>query len=333
MKKDFTLRALQAIQTLSRPHGATIEELRARLEYTSSKSIYNIIEKLRELGYKVESRPDPDGPTSQKKWYIKNAEPKWFQKEMYGLTGTERLLISLSLQHLKLFRNSDLAEDIEKLRLKLRGWAADSREDDKHDVYVLLKQKKSLQHLRNHIPFLLSAIRDRKVCTVAYAEHEMEDLRTFDIHPLTLTEYDNDLYLTAAIPETNREIRVLDLDRIVSLQESNGFFRIPAGYNPRRHFASSFGIGTGELAEYKILFKKSAAPQVRNRNWGKDQSIEDREDGSIRLCFYASGRQEIKRWILGFGPDAIVMKPEDLRREIEEDLRKTLETYDSAGSV
>jgi predicted DNA-binding transcriptional regulator YafY len=38
------------------------------------------------------------------------------------------------------------------------------------------------------------------------------------------------------------------------------------------------------------------------------------------LCSKASGKEEIKAWILGFGPKARVIAPKALRNEIEADL-------------
>jgi predicted DNA-binding transcriptional regulator YafY len=41
----------------------------------------------------------------------------------------------------------------------------------------------------------------------------------------------------------------------------------------------------------------------------------------------ASGKEEIKAWILGFGPKVKVISPKTLRNEIEADFSKALAQY------
>ena len=52
-------------------------------------------------------------------------------------------------------------------------------------------------------------------------------------------------------------------------------------------------------------------------------------DGSLIAEFRLSCTQEIKSWVLGFGARAVVLEPENLRREITEELRATLAAYET----
>jgi predicted DNA-binding transcriptional regulator YafY len=51
------------------------------------------------------------------------------------------------------------------------------------------------------------------------------------------------------------------------------------------------------------------------------------KDGKILLSMMASGKEEIKAWILSFGSKAKVLSPILLREEIKADLSKTLAHY------
>jgi predicted DNA-binding transcriptional regulator YafY len=56
--------------------------------------------------------------------------------------------------------------------------------------------------------------------------------------------------------------------------------------------------------------------------------IQKRFDGSIEINFKVAGLDEIKQWVLGLGPEAVVMAPEELREMIQADLRKSLYQYE-----
>ena len=64
----------------------------------------------------------------------------------------------------------------------------------------------------------------------------------------------------------------------------------------------------------------------KEKAWPDSVSIE--QDGesflfTVRTC----GRYWLKRWVLSLGPDAEVLEPESLRKEIAEDIRKMLVLY------
>ncbi len=55
-------------------------------------------------------------------------------------------------------------------------------------------------------------------------------------------------------------------------------------------------------------------------------------DGSLELTFRVAGLDEIKRWILSFGPEAVVLEPKKLKELVREDLSSNMAQY-SKGPV
>ncbi len=82
-----------------------------------------------------------------------------------------------------------------------------------------------------------------------------------------------------------------------------------------------------EPIELKVLFSPEVARYIKERVWAKGQKISDREDGSVMLELTTSGWIDIKRWVMSFGADAVVVEPEELRKEIREELGKALRRY------
>ena len=106
-------------------------------------------------------------------------------------------------------------------------------------------------------------------------------------------------------------------------------FSIPEGFDISKEVDLSFGIwhNTGAPEEYELLFDSSLANYILEREWHKDQQMEQREDGSVYLKFASNQKKQILSWVLGFGPAVKVLAPESLRDEIRANAEKILEKY------
>lgn len=63
------------------------------------------------------------------------------------------------------------------------------------------------------------------------------------------------------------------------------------------------------------------------RTYFQDQQVQYQEDGSIIITMQTSGWDDVKRWVLGFGPTAVVLEPQELREDICRDLSSCLSLY------
>ena len=105
------------------------------------------------------------------------------------------------------------------------------------------------------------------------------------------------------------------VERINSVSLTNRRFD-PSGFDFEKFAQSAFVMIGGEAQEVEIKFSKEQAPYVSERTWHPSQSIVDGRNGGIVLRLKVADLGEIKRWLIGFGADALVMKPPGLRREI-----------------
>ena len=124
--------------------------------------------------------------------------------------------------------------------------------------------------------------------------------------------------------------RIYALSRIKNIKITKEQFTIPEGFDISKEVDLSFGIwhNTGNPEEYELLFDSSLANYILEREWHKDQQIEQREDGSVYLKFASNQKKQILSWVLGFGPAVKVLAPESLKTEVIESAKRVIGRYD-----
>ena len=69
------------------------------------------------------------------------------------------------------------------------------------------------------------------------------------------------------------------------------------------------------------------AQNVAEVSWHKTQKLAFNEDGTLDFTVSVSGLGEISWWILGYGDQAEVLEPEELRETIAQRARRMVERY------
>ena len=89
--------------------------------------------------------------------------------------------------------------------------------------------------------------------------------------------------------------------------------------DPEKFFKSSFGIFTGGVVHtIKIEFSPKIAPYVKERGWHSTQRVVNKSDGSILFSMEVGMSPEVVQWVLGFGHDATILEPQELRERVVE---------------
>ena len=77
----------------------------------------------------------------------------------------------------------------------------------------------------------------------------------------------------------------------------------------------------------ELLVDKEIGTYALNRIWHSEQTVEERDDGSIYVNFQTTQKREIVRWVLGQGHTVKVLGPQKLVEEIRAELKSSLEKY------
>lgn len=175
---------------------------------------------------------------------------------------------------------------------------------------------------------IFKAIRSRIVISFEYkgSESKIYKPRIFDSYRVLCQK--GNWYVIGFDHET-KNFRIYSLARMKNAVLSKERFSIPENFNIENHIDLEFGIwnNPGKVEEYEILFAKETSRYVLEREWHKDQIIEQNEDGTVLLKFKSNQSQMIYTWLLSFGNNATVIKPQELREKIRVECEKVAEKY------
>lgn len=127
----------------------------------------------------------------------------------------------------------------------------------------------------------------------------------------------------------HRQIRTFNLSRIRSIETLEDKFSIPRGFSIERYLRNAWHmIAAGRDRKVVVRFSKMVAQNVAEVTWHKTQETTSNEDGTLDFTVTVSGLGEISWWILGYGDQAEVLEPAELRKTVAERARKMVELYD-----
>jgi predicted DNA-binding transcriptional regulator YafY len=185
------------------------------------------------------------------------------------------------------------------------------------------------KHLEEHkqtVRTLMDAIGEECRIRMDYFSVHSQKRKTYTVHPYRLMYFRGGLYLFGYVEEYD-QIRTFAVERIEELEKLGDTFEKPSDFSVETYLESSFGLVKEEPFDIEVLFKPDVASYVRSRLWHPSQEVREVGGGEIVMHLHVGGEFELGAWILSFGPSAIVLSPEKLRRRVESDLARTLENY------
>jgi len=182
---------------------------------------------------------------------------------------------------------------------------------------------------REHYEACLHALRDRKQLSVRYSSLREMSERDFVISPYRLVFLRRSWYVIAR-SSVHQEIRTFKVSRILNSELLDQTYQIPRNFNLSRYFGNAWHLirdRDGKSWKVKIHFHQEVAHNVAEVNWHKTQKIRHRKDGALVFEATVDSLKEIVWWVLGYGAQAEVLEPRELRDEIVAHAREMLSLY------
>jgi len=227
-------------------------------------------------------------------------------------------------------RNPHAAAALRKLGLALEKLAP--RIAEHLCVSAEVMEDQAQRHDPVYLDVLETLTRAWSDARVARVWHRMTDGRVFDYEfaPYFIEPY--------AVGQTTHVIgwreppgamRTFKLERIQRIELTERKYSIPADFEPRELLADAWGIWytEAEPVEVALKFHPRVAGRVRETRWHRSESVEEQADGSIVWRAKVAEPQEMLPWIRGWGADAEVLAPLELRERMMGEARRLARVY------
>lgn len=195
-------------------------------------------------------------------------------------------------------------------------------------VDVRLSRHNPLSDAKPYHEQLMKAITDRRSVRIEYNSlFEQKELRTL-FSPYRLFFARRSWYVIGR-SSVHRAVRTFHLGRILSVETTEDTFEIPPRFSLARYLGNAWHMirERGKRTDVTIRFQPRVATNVAEVTWHKTQQTTWNDDGTLDFCVTVDGLNEISWWVLGYGEQAEVLEPQELRDMIVAHAQGMLNRY------
>jgi predicted DNA-binding transcriptional regulator YafY len=310
----------------------------------SERTIQRDFELLEELGFPVDFNEDDYG---KRFWRL---PPDYLRTGSLVLSLTEAVSLHLAEGLFAPLSGTHFADGLESALAKIRALVPARALDYFSGLGDILQVRPfaatDYSALKDFIRAFDQGAQECRSVEVEYRSLWRDATYTTLYDPYGLVLHLDDLF---AVGWSHRAdaIRIFKLSRVRSAALTDRPFERPADFDLAGFFRSSFGIvqADREPVEIAVQFTGVAAAVVEERIWHDSQRLEwlpaeanlfDREPHeteALVATFRLAEVIEFKRWLKGFGDQAVVLQPHWLREEIRQELLAAAQQYGSQAST
>jgi predicted DNA-binding transcriptional regulator YafY len=322
-KKQYSqaARVQGILRTLGARHGITIGELAEEFNVTK-RTLYRDLKALEEAGYPILSEV-VDGTTYWKlEPHFRGVPPITFTlNELMALYFSRKLIVSPGRSPF----GADLESAFKKIESSLPAKHIAKLERVEEMFTPLVKASKKIDLNKGVFETVQWALLNQNILKLEYKPRKGNRAFPFEVHPYSLLFFKGEFYILCFVP--GRGMRHFALEGIKKAERMKERFEIPEDFSISEFLKVPFGLFHGKPISVKVVFDKELSDYIQSRTWHPSQKIKELKDGRILLSMTASGKEEIKVWVLSFGPKAMVLSPKHFREEIRAEISQALAAY------
>jgi len=319
-------RQWQLLQRLARSRaGVGLDDLAAELECTR-RTVYRDLDALQYAGFPVVSERRDGRVFYRFLESFRLGDVPFTPDEVLALAFSEDLLRTLEGT---VFHDS-VSSALRKIQAALGPELAAYLERLGESFRVLPGPHKRYAEFRDTIRTLNQAVVERRTVAMRYRTGRTGRRGERDLDPYRVWYRSGGLY-AVGLDHRSGEIRTFAVDRIERIALRDRRFRVREDFDFDAWAAGAFGVVAEPAIPVRIRFDRRWASYVAERTWHPSQRLANRPGGGVELSMEVGGLAELRSWVLSFGAGAEVLAPDELRRDVEQELRGALGRYAGAA--
>jgi len=300
------LRIHQALQAGGFPNSSQL----ARKTEVSTKTIHRDIEFMRDrLNLPVEFDASRNG-------YFYNGEVNAFPTMQ--ITEGEIVALVVAEKALQQYRGTSFEKPLLSAIKKMEQALPDTISLNLADIEQTISFRTRAEPILNLEIFdvLAKAVAQRQQLELHYRKPgQPAEKRLVDAYHLA--NINGEWYLFA-YDHARKDLRTFVPARIQSVKPTGKTFERTQKFSLEKRLRDSFGVHSGE-GEFDVVirFNARAAGYIREKKWHPSQQLRELKNGGAELRLKLSSLAEVQRWVLSWGGDAKVLKPNELIQSVK----------------
>jgi proteasome accessory factor C len=307
---DLLCRLLELMALAARPEGIGLSEAEERLERSSE----NLLDDLQLIVTREDYHPAgwaDDIRIEIERNRVRVASSEKFDRPP-ALTTREMLALSLALRAAATRRPEGEREELLDLAARLdAGIAAGSASD--LFPRLSLEDGGDPDGFRRLFDWAIAA---RNTCRIRYLSSNDPDPSERDVDPYRIA-YGNGVWYLIGRCGRSREVRVFRLDRVIEAEVHETKFDPPEDLDYEAYLDGGRVFLATETVPVTVRYSSSVSDWVREKG-----PVREGTDGAVFVDFHVADPGWVVRHVLLHAPEAVVVEPPAVRREVEQVLRR-----------
>lgn len=181
---------------------------------------------------------------------------------------------------------------------------------------------------REFLPVIIDAMRQNNCIKFAYKSYRRVNPQSGIVIEPYFVKIFKQLWYVIGYNVADKKIKTYSLDRMKDVIIMDNKFELPEGFKPEEFFADCYGITTNQDEPKRIVIKAEStqAKYLRALPLHPSQQEELHDNYSI-FTYNMRNTYDLRERLLSHGSSIEVLQPPELKAQIVNELKKSLENY------
>ncbi|HVJ67101.1 MAG TPA: WYL domain-containing transcriptional regulator [Caulifigura sp.] len=195
-------------------------------------------------------------------------------------------------------------------------------------VRVRTEARHPLDEARGHYEVMQQALADKRKVRLRYNSHYERREIGLLLSPYGMLFSRRSWYVIGR-SSLHRSIRTFHLGRILESTLTDDAYKMPPRFSLSRHLGLAWHLIREPSKKLRVVvrFQPLVASNVAEVTWHPTQLVKRNDNGTVDFSVTVEGLGEIAWWILGYGDQAEVLEPRELREIVAERVRGMTAIY------